>query len=165
MLLLSKEELLARLNLLPPTNADELSIIIQRAMDEVLKTPKNKTGYHHVDTTTSKKFQARPYINGKGYRNLGTFETVEEAAKRVILAMLGENPIPPTPKERNKRGEGRRQRDRRKVPGECYLFLSRAFPFLLTVRCFAFRCGSTDERPSDEEGMQTLQSAWIRIYG
>ena len=94
MRLLSKEELLLQLCLPAPTNAGEVSIIIERAMEEVLKTSENKTGYHHVDTTTSNKFQAKPYVNGKGYRNLGSFETAEEAAEKVSFFHARRDPHP-----------------------------------------------------------------------
>ena len=74
------------------------------------------SGYRDVYKGASavKPWQAKPYLRPKVQRNLGSFATPEEAAKTVIVWMYGGMPTPPTPKkERNKRGEGRRKRDRR----------------------------------------------------
>ena len=47
-------------------------------------------------------------------QRLGSFHTAEEAAMAVVSHALGILPTPPTPPARNRRGEGRRPRDRRK---------------------------------------------------
>ena len=62
--------------------------------------------------SSSKPWQAKPYIRPKVQRSLGSFYTVEEAAVAVVHWSLGILPTPPSPPGRNRRGEGRRPRER-----------------------------------------------------
>ena len=78
----------------------------------LLKT-NNSSGYSHVFPVKGRKpWQAKPYIRPKVQRSLGSFHTAEEAAEAVVAHALGLLPTPPTPPGRNRRGEGRRPRDR-----------------------------------------------------
>ena len=111
---LTPADLLARVGMLEPTTEAETEAVLIRAIEVILKTD-NKSGYRDVykGASSVNPWQAKPYIRPGVQRNLGSFSTPEEAAKAVIVWMYGGRPTPPTPdKERNKRGEGRRKRDR-----------------------------------------------------
>jgi len=97
-----------------PTTEEECSYLLRDAT-QLLKT-NNKSGYLHVFPVKSrwKPWQAKPYVRPKVQRSLGSFYTPEEAAEAVVHWSLGLLPTPPTPPGRNRRGEGRRPRDRRK---------------------------------------------------
>ena len=85
----------------------------------LLKT-NNSSGYLHVFPVKSrwKPWQAKPYIRPKVQRSLGSFHSAEEAAEAVVAHALGLLPTPPTPPGRNRRGEGRRPRDRSNSSGQ-----------------------------------------------
>ena len=115
--------LLARLRELPdglhippdycPQSEEECSWLLREAV-QLLKT-NNSSGYAHVFPVKGRKpWQAKPYIRPRVQRSLGSFYTAEEAAEAVVSHALGLLPTPPTPPARNRRGEGRRPRDRRK---------------------------------------------------
>ena len=115
--------LLARLRELPnwclvppdwcPESKEECSWMVGDAI-RLLKT-NNKSGYLHVFPVKGRKpWQAKPYIRPKVQRSLGSFHTAEKAAEAVVAHALGLLPTPPTPPGRNRRGEGRRPRDRSK---------------------------------------------------
>ena len=96
-----------------PTTEAECSSILRQAV--VLLKTNNSSGYSHVFPVKGQKpLQAKPYIRPKVQRSLGSFHTAEEAAMAVVSHALGILPTPPTPPARNRRGEGRRPRDRRK---------------------------------------------------
>ena len=95
-----------------PETEEECELILEEAI--VLLKTDNKSGYQHVYPvkSSSKPWQAKPYIRPKVQRSLGSFYTVEEAAVAVVHWSLGILPTPPSPPGRNRRGEGRRPRER-----------------------------------------------------
>ena len=115
MVQLTQDDLLARLGLQTPPLPAEYDAFLDQAIQKILKND-SKSGYRDVYRSASKRnpWQAKPYIRPGVQRNLGSFRTVEDAAKQVLVWMYGGLPTPPTPsKDRNKRNEGRRKRDRR----------------------------------------------------
>tara|TARA_B110000046_G_C12758082_1_gene299645 strand:- start:228 stop:620 length:393 start_codon:yes stop_codon:yes gene_type:complete len=125
----SKEELLSKVGLPPPQTPEEILEVLERGI--VLLKCSSKSGYQYVFPVGSKEnpWQAKPYIRPGVQRSLGSFATAEEAATRVLLWMIGDIPDPPTPsKDRNKHGQGRKKRDRRKVPGASVLVCTLSFP-------------------------------------
>ena len=111
------EDLLERLGMAEPTSAAETEAILDRAIEEILKNG-NKSGFSGVLPSASQKnpWQAKPYVTAnKGYVNLGLFPTPEDAAKAIIIWMYGGgvcSSVRCCSEDRNKRGAGRRKRDR-----------------------------------------------------
>ena len=109
---LTPADLLERVGMPAPTTPAESEAVLECAIDVVLKK-EGGSGFRDVYKCASaiNPWQAKPYIRPKVQRNLGSFPT--PAAKAVIIWMFGGRPTPPTPtKERNKRGVGRKPRDR-----------------------------------------------------
>ena len=103
--------------------AEDEAAALQRGLD-LLRRP-TKSGFQDVFPSASKinPWQAKPYVRPHVQRSLGLFATPEEAAIQVLLWIIGRRPTPPSPDgSRNKRGEGKKKRDRRKVPGHASLF-------------------------------------------
>ena len=116
---------------LPPPDAvvDEATVV-EEALAK-LKEP-TQTGFRYI-YKSGERFQAKPYIRPGVQRSLGNFSSAEEAAIEVIRLCLGCIPLPPSPKkDRAKRGEGPRQRTRRKgaapIPLPCLLSLLSYLP-------------------------------------
>ena len=139
-----------RLGMAEPQTEAEAEAIVKQAIEVILKNG-NKSGYAGVVPSASSinPWQAKPYIQEKKrYANLGSFETPEAAAKKIIQWMYGAVPTPPTPsKDRNKRHEGRRKRDRRNH-GQGALPWPNPHTKPLS-RCFPFMAGGVDLRTSD----------------
>ena len=128
----SREELVSRVGVPMPTTEAEAEASLAEGI-KLLHTC-SKSGYLYVLPTASPEnpWQAKPYIRPGVQRGLGSFPTREEAAKRVLLWLIGVAPTPPTPdRDRNTRGKGRRPRDRRKPGAPC---LPHSYPSL-TVPC------------------------------
>ena len=99
-----------------------------RSLEEVLRSYealtaeavaclKTEKGYELVSPPKglNKKYQARTSGKPCGQRQLGGFDTAEEAAKEVFLWIMGLIDTPPTPsrvKDRNARGQGVRKKSR-----------------------------------------------------
>ena len=64
-----------------------------------------------------KPWQAKVYVGPGRQRHLGSFATELEAAKAIYLWRVSGDKLNSPKKDRNKRGEGRRKRDRRKGAG------------------------------------------------
>ena len=62
------------------------------------------------------RWQAKPYVKPGVQCGLGSFDTKEEAAEAILSLAYEGLPLPPTPKARGKRGEGRQPRVRAKRP-------------------------------------------------
>ena len=73
-----------------------------------------KSGYKEVYAVGG-KWQAKPYVAPKKQRSLGLFDSPRAAALEIILFKIGSTPLPPSPKSRKKRGEGRKPRQRRLI--------------------------------------------------
>ena len=116
---LTHEKLLEKLGMPLPTCDEEKAEAMERGVDLLLKTTQNKTGFKEVYPVKSAThpFQAKLYIRSGVQRQIAVCKTAREAAKQVLGWMLGEIDDPPTPPPRNKKGLGRRPRDRRKIPG------------------------------------------------
>ena len=96
----------------PPTEAEEWSIY-ERCID-LLRVSGYDEKYKWVYKVGG-AWQAKPYVRPKTQRHLGDFATPREAAAEVLSFKMGDRPLPPSPsKDRNKRGTGRKPRDRRK---------------------------------------------------
>ena len=108
------ESLLAHLGLpadyLPATEAEAWATW-ERVVD-VFKDPGTKSGYKEVYKVGG-KWQAKVYVAPGKQRNLGSFFDPRDAAERIIAYIIGSEPLPPSPKPRNKRGQGRQPRTRR----------------------------------------------------
>ena len=106
---LSTATLLARLghpaDYWPDTGAETNAIL--EAMVDLLRD-NTRSGYKEVYAVGG-KWQAKVYVGPGKQRNLGLFKQPRDAAERVLQHILGVPP-PPSPKPRNKRGEGRKPR-------------------------------------------------------
>jgi hypothetical protein len=115
--MLTREDLLERLDMAEPTCPAETEALLDRAIKEILKNG-NKSGFSSVLPSASKKnpWQAKPCVKAnKGYVNLGLFPTREDAAKAIIIWMYGGGfcrEVRHYSEDRNDRGAGRRKRDR-----------------------------------------------------
>ena len=140
MALLSKEQVLDAIELPDVLTAEDEAAALQRGLD-LLRRP-TKSGFQDVFPSASKinPWQAKPYVRPHVQRSLGLFATPEEAAIQVLLWIIGRRPTPPSPDgSRNKRGEGKKKRDRRKVPGHASLFaMPCCFQPLTAARASAF---------------------------
>ena len=74
-----------------------------------------KSGYKYV-YPSGERWQAKPYVKPGVQRGLGSFDTKEEAANEILSLAYEGLPLPPTPKARGKRGQGRQPRVRAKRP-------------------------------------------------
>ena len=100
------------MDFLNPWDMDEAEAVFERAIN-LLRTKDTKSGYQEV-YPVGRRWQAKPYVSPGKQRNLGTFATAREAAGRIIHHRAGTMPLlPPSPKPRNKRGEGRQPRSKR----------------------------------------------------
>ena len=111
--MMKPEALLEALGVPWPETEAEVTAVEERAID-MLKTD-SKSGYLYVlpVKSSSNPWQAKPYIKPKVQRSLGSFPTARDAARCVVHWVLGIYPTPPSPHtDRNRRGEGRRKRDR-----------------------------------------------------
>ena len=90
---------------------DELNAVFERAID-LLRTKDTKSGYQEV-YPVGRRWQAKPYVSPGKQRSLGLFATAREAAGRILEHRAGTKPLPPSPKARRKRGEGRQPRSKR----------------------------------------------------
>ena len=128
----SREELVSRVGVPMPTTEAEAAAVLSQGIS--LLRSSSKSGFQYVLPTASPAlpWQAKPYIRPGVQRDLGSFPTKEGAAEAVLLWLIGVKPTPPTPpRGRNKRGEGKRPRDRRKPGAPC---LPHSYPSL-TVPC------------------------------
>ena len=101
---------LARLGIAEAEAAADVTALFDKALPLLVRP--NKSGFRDVFPVV-KKWQAKVYVRPKVQRNLGLYETKEEAAVQVLFYLFNGVP-PPTPdKNRNKRGMGRRQKPRR----------------------------------------------------
>jgi hypothetical protein len=95
---------------------------------DLIRDPANKSGIKEVYPCLGKKpWQAKVYVGPGKQRQLGLFGTPLEAAKAIVWWRISGDKLKSPKKERNKRGEGRQKRDRRK--GACRL------PSLPTLLC------------------------------
>ena len=100
-----------------PATAADLDAFEAKCID-LLRDPANKSGFKEVyPCKSTKPWQAKVYIGPKKQRQLGRFDTELEAAKAIIWWRINGEKLKSPKKERNKRGEGRRKRDRRKGAG------------------------------------------------
>ena len=118
----TQEALLRRFGLpadwVPATPVD-LEAFEARCVD-LLRDPANKSGFKEVYPCMGKKpWQAKVYVGPKKQRQLGRFNTPLEAAMAIVWWRTSGDKLMSPKKDRNKRGEGRRKRDRRK--GVCRL--------------------------------------------
>jgi hypothetical protein len=90
-----------------PTTGAETTAILE-AMVDLLRDDATRSGYKEVYAVGG-KWQAKVYVGPGKQRNLGSFNHPRDAAGRVLDHILGE-PLPPSPKPRNKRGAGRKPR-------------------------------------------------------
>jgi hypothetical protein len=128
----TQEALLRRFGLpadwVPATPAD-LEAFEARCVD-LLCDPANKSGFKEVYPCKGKKpWQAKVYVGPKKQRQLGRFNTPLEAAMAIVWWRTSGDKLMSPKKDRNKRGEGRRKRDRRK--GVCRL----PSPFTPVLTC------------------------------
>jgi hypothetical protein len=127
----TQEALLRRFGLpadwVPATPAD-IEGFEARCID-LIRDPANKSGIKEVYPClgTKKPWQAKVYVGPGKQRQLGLFGTPLEAAKAIVWWRISGDKLKSPKKERNKRGEGRQKRDRRK--GACRL------PSLPTLLC------------------------------
>ena len=100
-----------------PSSEEEGEAFMKQAIG-LLATEDTKSGYMEVFLNDGgKSWQAKPYIRPGVQRGLGSFPTKERAAEKVLHFKLGNVPVPPTPKKRRARGEGRAPRVRRRGIG------------------------------------------------
>ena len=92
----------------PP--AGEFDAFEAKAID-LLRTSGTKSGFLEV-YASGERWQAKPYVSPGTQRHLGSFSSAREAARKILYWRLGIEQLPPSPKPRNKRGAGRKQRSR-----------------------------------------------------
>ena len=159
---LTKEDLLERVGMAAPTTEAETHAILDRAIDVVLGK-EGGSGYRDVYKGASavNPWQAKPYLRPGVQRNLGSFPTPEAAAREVIIWMYGGRPTPPTPtKERNKRGVGRRVRDRSNK-GKGAPAPNRLHPLPFS-QCSALGAGGVDLRTSEHRPKKAKRALQAR---
>jgi hypothetical protein len=82
---------------------------------DLLRVSGSKSGFWCVyPAAGANPWQAKPYVGPGKQRHLGTFATALDAAKALFWWLVRGEKLPSPKKERNKRGEGRRIRIRRK---------------------------------------------------
>jgi hypothetical protein len=113
----TQEALLRRFGMLadwvPPTWAEKVAFW-DRCVD-LMREPANKSGFSEVyPAAGNNPWQAKPYVGPEKQRHLGTFSTALKAAEAIVAWRLSGEKLKSPKKYRNKRGEGRRKRDRRK---------------------------------------------------
>ena len=116
----TQEALLRRFGLpadwMPATSA-EFDDFDARCID-LLREPANVSGFKEVYACLGDKpWQAKVYVGPGRQRHLGSFATELEAAKAIYWWRVSGDKLNSPKKDRNKRGEGRRKRDRRKGAG------------------------------------------------
>ena len=150
----SQEALLRRFSMpadwVPATAAD--SDAFEARCVDLLRDPANNSGFKEVyPCKGTKPWQAKVYVGPKKQRQLGRFNTELEAAKAIVWWWISGDKLKSPKKERNKRGEGRRKRDRRK--GACCLSSEVASPAHMTnaARLHARRSFSSSQDYGYEE--------------
>jgi hypothetical protein len=113
----TQEALLRRFGMpadwVPPTWAEKVAFW-DRCVD-LMREPANKSGFSEVyPAAGNNPWQAKPYVGPEKQRHLGTFSTALKAAEAIVAWRLSGEKLKSPKKYRNKRGEGRRKRDRRK---------------------------------------------------
>ena len=151
----------------PQTQAEE-DDFVERAID-LLRAPTH-SGYREVYVSpTAGRWQAKPYVGPGKQRNLGTFPTAREAAAAVFWFRQGKAagtllPIKSPDKERNRRGQGRKPRDRRKG---MHLTLTHIPPNRLTPcrrvpQCLESIRGRQTRRAPRQHAKLSPQRCWQR---
>ena len=152
--------LLAQLGLPEPQTAEDITNIAHAALG-LLRSDDKASKFKYVEKS-GQRWAARPYIGPKKQRHLGSFDTPEEAAEEIISFLCSQRPLPPSPKQRNKRGEGRAPRiralRRKGAPHmPCPIAFLDAYPCISRVPFVLLLCRwstgfAPDEHHPEEEG-------------
>ena len=120
---------------------------------DLLRDQVNRSGFKEVyPCLGTKPWQAKVYVGPGKQRQLGRFSTELAAAKAIVWWRINGDKLKSPKKDRNKRGEGRRKRDRRKgvcrlpsLPSLCADLLRR---LLARRSCYAAQdCGDEKDAP------------------